>query len=80
MKKFLFLLLFFSVLFVPSIADYSTAQQKDVFVLYCTGKYAKRYHRYECKGSESCKDNIKKISLSEAQKLKLTPCKICYKL
>lgn len=80
MKKNVFLILFFSFLLVPSIVDYSAAQQQEVQVLYCTGKYAKRYHKYKCKGLESCEKDIKKIKISEAKKHNLTPCKICYKI
>lgn len=47
-------------------------------VLICTGKYSKRYHNSQCRGMKACKGEQKKVSLSDAKKIGLTPCGYCY--
>jgi hypothetical protein len=52
-------------------------------VMICTGKYSKHYHTSppssKCKGMKACKGERKKVSLTEAKKMGLTPCGYCYK-
>jgi len=51
----------------------------DTQVYICTGKYAKSYHATtSCRGMKACKGEIKKVSLSEAQKAGRKPCGYCY--
>ncbi|GHT25231.1 hypothetical protein AGMMS4957_19690 [Bacteroidia bacterium] len=48
-------------------------------VLICTGKYAKKYHKSQCKGLDNCKGKVIKVTLSEAKKQGKTECGYCYK-
>ena len=48
-------------------------------VYYCSGAYARRYHRYRnCRGLCSCNGVIKELPRREAERLGRTPCKVCY--
>ena len=56
-----------------------TSTQQETTVIICTGKYSKRYHNHICRGMKACKGEVKKVKLSEAKKMGLTPCGYCYK-
>lgn len=57
----------------------ASEQNKEEKVYICTGKYAKKYHKYsDCKGLGSCKGDILLIPLSTAKKQDKTPCGYCY--
>lgn len=81
MKKILFIV----ALVVATLGTYSCTnasakeQKKEAKVYICTGKYAKRYHKYfDCKGLNSCKGEILLIPISKAKKQGKTPCGYCY--
>lgn len=62
-----------------SDAKATIAQSESFYVYVCTGKYAKRYHRYvECRGLQKCQSNIVKMTQSDAEKQGRTPCALCY--
>lgn len=49
-------------------------------VYVCTGSRSQCYHRTEtCRGLNTCKGEIKAVSLKTAQSLGRRECKICYK-
>ena len=53
------------------------AQDSSVFI--CKGPESKRFHSTpKCRGLRSCSTEIYKVSVSKAQELGRTPCKICY--
>ena len=62
--------------------DYSNLQAEasnESTVYICTGPNSKRYHKYyDCRGLGRCSGDIKAISVSKAQSLGRTPCKVCY--
>ncbi|MDR1884251.1 MAG: hypothetical protein LBR26_15945 [Prevotella sp.] len=69
-------------LFLTSFAgggNDKAAKEPEATVLICTGKYSKRYHNSMCQGMNACKGEQKKVSLTTAKKMGLTPCGICYK-
>ena len=81
MKKILFI----SALFISMLGIYActnanaSEQKKEAKVYICTGKYAKRYHKYsDCKGLGSCKGEVLLIPISTAKKQGKTPCGYCY--
>lgn len=48
-------------------------------VYVCTGPQSKCYHKTtKCRGIRSCSDDIKEVTLKEAQKMGRRACKICY--
>lgn len=56
--------------------QYAPGKSSKVYI--CTGPKSKRYH-YDstCKGLSSCSGEVREVSLSEAQKMRRTPCRIC---
>jgi hypothetical protein len=62
--------------------DYSNLQAEasnESTVYICTGPNSKRYHKYyDCRGLGRCSGDIKAVSVSKAQSLGRTPCKVCY--
>jgi hypothetical protein len=81
MKKFLsILVLAIALIGLNACAEANASEQKKETKVYiCTGKYAKRYHRYsDCKGLGSCKGEIRLVPISTAKKQGKTPCGYCY--
>jgi len=76
--KILLLSIFFLLPLLGS-GEVKETKQKEETVIICTGKYAKRYHNHICKGMKNCKGETKKVKLSEAKAMGLTPCGYCYK-
>jgi hypothetical protein len=60
-------------------SNLSEKENAEATVIICTGKYSKRYHNSMCKGMKACKGERKKVSLEEAKRMGLTPCRYCYK-
>lgn len=59
-------------------ADMPT-QEQTTYVYVCTGPSATRYHRTpDCSGLNRCSREIKKITLTEAEKKGRTACKKCF--
>lgn len=49
------------------------------YVYICTGPYASTYHYCDdCKGLNSCKAKVEKVTLEKAKKIGRRPCRICY--
>lgn len=65
--------------FTPQLAAPPT--EAETYVYICTGGSSKRYHKSTaCKGLDNCQASVKKVTLDYAEnKLKRTPCKLCYK-
>ena len=77
MRKLFILALTIGLLACPAngFGDSQTSQA----VYICTGAYAKTYHsKSNCRGMNACKGQIKKVTLSQAQKEGHRACKICY--
>lgn len=48
-------------------------------VYICTGPNSKRYHSHsDCRGLDRCSEEIVAVTVSKAQSLGRTPCKVCY--
>lgn len=63
-----------AMLFMASFTN--TSQQNQVYI--CTGPDAYRYHKTDrCRGLNRCTGDIKKVSVSYAQSVGFTACKIC---
>ena len=62
------------------MVDGATSQSASGGGVYiCVSSGAKRYHCYsDCRGLNSCKHTIKKVSVDKAQSMGLTPCRVCY--
>lgn len=53
--------------------------KEEAKVYICVSKNAKRYHcDRDCRGLQSCKHEIRIVTIKEAQERGLTPCKVCY--
>lgn len=81
MKKILsILMLAIALIGLNACAEANASEQKKEEKVYiCTGKYAKRYHRYsDCRGLGSCKGDVELVPLSTAKKQGKTPCGYCY--
>lgn len=75
MKK-LFLLILALGIIIGSIS--ANTQSEGVYV--CNGPKSTTYHKYSnCRGLNKCSTSIKKVSKKEAEAMKRTACKICYK-
>ena len=73
----------FTLSLIVSIFLFSTSQTQPkpeaTYVYICTGGSSVCYHKTkDCKGLTNCKSEIKKITKTEAEKLKRRPCKVCY--
>lgn len=56
---------------------FSGGHEKEVYV--CMGPQSKRYHKTKsCKGIKNCSKDIKKMSISEAESKRRTPCGYCF--
>lgn len=79
-KVVLSLIFSWCVLGGSSINDTSLPNSNSAKVWVCTGGSSKRYHlTSKCKGLNSCRGDIKEITLEEAEDQGKTPCRICYK-
>lgn len=78
MRKRILIALFFIVPYLVASVKYDSKWQ-DSSVFICNGPESKRFHNNpSCRGLSSCSTQIYKVSISKAQKLGRTPCKICY--
>lgn len=76
MKKIIAIVL---ILIASALDNYSSESQgSKVYV--CTGTRSQCYHRVEtCRGLESCRGEIRLVTLKAAQSLGRRECKMCYK-
>ena len=66
-------------LFFAVAAMSATAPQAET-VYICHGPKSHRYHKTpKCKGLCRCSTELKQVTISEAEKMQFTPCKICHK-
>ena len=65
----------------PFVATKTASTASERYVYVCTGGNSSRYHKTDrCRGLQNCQATVKKVTLDYAEnKLKRTPCKICYK-
>lgn len=78
MKRILLTGLLTFMLLSPSTGSQIGVADRTVYI--CTGGFSKRYHSTpECSGLNNCQGEIKSISISSAQKMGRTPCKLCFK-
>ena len=64
---------------VPAQSTIYEAAAGDSSVYICVSPGAKRYHcDRDCKGLNKCEHTIRKVSVSKARSMGLTPCKECY--
>lgn len=63
-----------------NVNEISTNQQQtDSKVWICTGENSTRYHsKSDCAGLNNCQASKKLITLTQARKMKRTPCKRCF--
>ena len=70
-----------ALLFVPTGARMNavhTDATQETYVYICTGPQSKRYHsKSNCRGLNSCSGSIEKVTLTKAQSMHRTPCKVC---
>ena len=65
------------IIYLAALTLSSTPFRNDQKVYYCDSPTAKRYHMSKtCKGLENCTHEIREVSVSEAEQLKLTSCKL----
>lgn len=75
MRKLLLIILALGIT-IGSIS--ANSQSNDVYI--CNGPKSTTYHKHSnCNGLNKCSTSIKKVSKNEAEKMKRTACKICYK-
>ena len=80
LKTTLALLAFLTLASFSPVPAPQTTASGETYVYICTGPKSKRYHKTsECKGLDNCSKDVKKVTLSYAQDIGRTPCKICYK-
>lgn len=66
-----------SSVYAASISNDYSANENAVYI--CTGPNSKRYHRHSgCSGLDRCSEEIVAVSVSKAQSMGRTPCKLCY--
>ena len=66
-----------SPVYAASISNDYSANENTVYV--CTGPNSKRYHRHsDCRGLDRCSEEIEAVTVSKAQSMGRTPCKLCY--
>ena len=65
---------------VSKNGQFYDAQEEETGVVYiCTGKKSHAYHSNpECYGIKSCRANIEKIPIEEAEDMGRTPCHYCH--
>ncbi len=60
-------------------AEASRDKKEESTVYICVSKTAKRYHcDRDCRGLNNCTHEVKIVTVKEAEKRGLTPCKQCY--
>ena len=76
-----------AIALLAAFADFAqTGNRTDIrphqhahMVYVCTGKHAKCYHSTpRCKGLETCKGEIVRMTLDEAQQKGKRPCRLCH--
>lgn len=62
----------------PGIMEFDN-NTSETYVFICTGKSSKRYHNtMSCRGLQSCRGDILKVTKEKAIEMGRTPCKMCY--
>lgn len=79
MKRAIVLAVMLAIGMAGQNTEASRNKKEEVAVYICVSKTAKRYHcDRDCRGLNNCTHEIKIVTVKEAEKRGLTPCKLCY--